>query len=446
MEFLQYPLALIVTLGVLVTFHEFGHFIIARWSGVRVMRFSVGIGKPLFTWIDSKGTEFVVAVFPLGGYVRMLDEREWEAFPESERAGVQNNSYQSLSVYWRIAIALGGPLANFVLAIALYWMLAAVGTVGLVPVTDVNVDSVADIAGIRSGVEIVEIDKTPVGNWQQVALALAGRMGDSGSIEIATRFPASPPNEYRYHSLGIQDWHKGEETPDLLGSLGLVPTTTVLGDVLPDSPASIAGLRKGDRIVQVAGEKIQTWTEWVNVVRSSPEQQLAVQVNRSGRLMDISVTPGLEIASDGSEYGLVGVTAFIRETQYSGIAAMQQGFRETWSKTVLTLNLLKKMVTGLVSTSNLSGPITIAKIAGDSARSGWVAFTGLLALLSISLGVLNLLPIPVLDGGHILFCLLEILKGKPLSQRTQNFGLQLGIFVVSGMMLLAFFNDISRLL
>ncbi len=446
MEFLQYPLALIVMLGVLVTFHEFGHFIIARWSGVRVMRFSVGIGKPLFTWIDSNGTEFVLAIFPLGGYVRMLDEREWEAFPEHERADVQKNSYQSLSVYWRIAIALGGPVANFILAIAVYWMLAVVGTVGLVPVADVSSDGAAAFAGMLSGDEIVEIDKTPVGNWQQVALALAGRLGDSGSIEFATRFPASQSSEYRYHSLDIQDWHKGEESPDLLGSLGLVPTTTVLGDVLEQSPASAAGLQRGDRVVQVAGEKIQTWTEWVELVQNSPEQPLAIQVSRSGRLMDLSVTPGLEIASDGSEYGLVGVTAFVHETRYSGMAAMQQGFRETWSKTVLTLNLLKKMVTGLVSTSNLSGPITIAKVAGDSARSGWVAFTGLLALLSISLGVLNLLPIPVLDGGHILFCLLEILKGKPLSQRAQNFGLQLGIFVVSGMMLLAFFNDISRLL
>jgi len=446
MEFLQYPLALIVTLGVLVTFHEFGHFVIARWSGVQVMRFSVGIGKPLFTWIDSKGTEFVIAMFPLGGYIRMLDEREWEAFSENERSRVGNNSYQNLSAYWRIAIALGGPLANFILAIGVYWILALVGTVGLVPVVDVDEQSVAESAGIRPGEVIVEIDEVPVGNWQQVALALAGRMGDSGSIKIATHYPGSPSDEYQLHTLKIQDWHRGEESPDLLGSLGLVPTTTVLGDVLENSPASIAGLRRGDRVVQVEGEDIQTWSEWVKVVQKSPEQALAVQISRSGRLMDLSVIPGLEIASDGTEYGLVGVTAFVRETQYSGLAAMQQGFRETWAKTTLTLNLLKKMVTGMVSTSNLSGPITIAKVAGDSARSGLVAFSGLLALLSISLGVLNLLPIPVLDGGHILFCLLEILKGKPLSQRVQNFALQLGIFVVSGMMLLAFFNDISRLL
>ncbi len=446
MEFLQYPLALLVTLGVLVTIHEFGHFVIARWSGVRVMRFSVGVGKPLFTWVDSHGTEFVLAIFPLGGYVRMLDEREWEAFPEDERAGVTKNSYQTLSPYWRIAIALGGPLANFILAIAVYWMLAAVGTVGLIPVAEVFDDGLAASAGIQSGEEIVAIDGNPVGSWQQVALALASRMGDTGHIDITTGYPASSTEQHRVHNLNIQDWHKGEESPDLLASLGLQPTTTVLGDVLDQSPASRAGLRRGDRVVRVDGQNIQTWTEWVEAVQKSPEQQLLVQVSRSGRLLELSVIPGLEIASDGSEYGLVGVTALVRETRYSGLAAMQQGFRETWSKTILTVNLLKKMVTGLVSTSNLSGPITIAKVAGDTARSGWIAFTGLLALLSISLGVLNLLPIPVLDGGHILFCLLEILKGKPLSQRAQNFGLQLGIFVVSGMMLLAFFNDISRLL
>ncbi|MBV1906077.1 MAG: RIP metalloprotease RseP [Pseudomonadales bacterium] len=449
MDFLQYPLALIVTLGVLVTVHEFGHFIIARWSGVSVVRFSVGFGKPLFTWIDKHGTEFVLAMIPLGGYVRMLDEREWEAFASKPPQKISANSYQSLSVYWRIAIALGGPLANFVLAILIYWLLATVGTIGLVPVlADLPADSPAALAGMRSGEEIVAIDGITTESWPQVALALAARMGDSGQLDITTRYPSPNPASQREHTVGIEinDWHRGEESPDLGGSLGIQAATTVLGDILAGSPAERAGLKSGDRIIEVDNQSVGTWSEWVAIVRDSPNQTLAIRVNRAGDERDLSITPGLEIASDGTEYGLVGVMLYVRETQYTGLGALQQGFRETWSKTVLTLNLLKKMVTGLVSTRNLSGPITIAKVAGDYAKSGWIAFTGLLALLSISLGVLNLLPIPVLDGGHILFCLLEILRGKPLSERVQNIGLQLGIFIVSGMMLLAFFNDISRLM
>tara|TARA_Y100001933_G_scaffold253732_1_gene294382 strand:- start:767 stop:2101 length:1335 start_codon:yes stop_codon:yes gene_type:complete len=441
-EILQYPLALLVTLGVLVTFHELGHYLVARWSGVRIVRFSVGFGRPIWSRMDRRGTEWAVAAIPLGGYVRMLDEREPGTVEAEARPG--DVSYNDLSVGWRAAIAAAGPLANFVLAIVVYWFLFVAGNTTIAPMLGtVPEGSPADRAGLEPGLEIVSVDGESARSWQQVTMALAGRLGDSGSIELGVRRPGA--ESIRQVGLAIDDWHRGVDEPDLLASLGIEPALPpVLGEILPDSPAERAGLRRFDRVVAVDGEPQQRWSDWVDTVQAAPDRALTVTVDRDGRRLDLSVRPEARDAG-GEAAGYVGVAPYLNEIRYGPLAAIPMGVAETWDKTALTLGLLKKMVTGDVSMKNLSGPITIARVAGDSARSGWTYFLGVLALLSISLGVLNLLPIPILDGGHLLFCAAEAATGRPVSERIQLLGTQIGLFLVAGLMVLALYNDISRL-
>jgi len=441
-EFLQYPLALLVTLGILVTFHELGHYVVARLSGVRVVRFSVGFGKPLWSRHDRHGTEWAVAAIPLGGYVRMLDERE-PGVVESERLP-GDVSYNDLSVGWRVAIAAAGPFANFLLAAVVYWLLFVVGNTTIAPMLGAVPDHTpAARAGLSAGQEIVSVDGEPVRSWQQVTMALAARLGDSGAIEIGARRPGA--GQVAIAQLPVNDWHRGVDEPDLLASLGIEPgLPAVLGEIMPDSPAERAGLQRFDTVVAADGESLSSWSEWVDVVQAAPEQTLNVTVERGGRRLDLAVRPEARQAG-GEESGYVGVAPHLNEIRYGPLAAVPKGLAETWDKTALTLGLLKKMVTGDVSMKNLSGPITIAKVAGDSARSGWHYFLGVLALLSISLGVLNLLPIPILDGGHILFCAAEAAIGRPVSDRIQILGTQIGLFLVAGLMVLALYNDVSRL-
>ena len=443
MDFLQYPLALIVTLGVLVTFHELGHYIVARWSGVRIVRFSVGFGRPLWSWTDSRGTEFAIAYIPLGGYVRMLDDDEMAG--EAGEAKPGDVSYRELNVWWRIAIAFGGPLANFLLAIGVYWFLFVVGSTSIAPgLGDVDPASAAGRSGLQPNHEIVAVDGQDTRNWQQVTMALAARLGETGTIEITSQRPGS--TGATDHTLAIGDWQSDADEPDLLGSLGIQPTMpAIAGMLLPDGAAARDGLQQWDRVLAVDGEPISSWVEWVDVVRAAPEQSLELLVDRDGQQVQLRVRPDAKLEGDQT-IGYVGVGSYTHEVHYSMLGAVPMSLAETWDKTWLTLGLLKKMITGHVSVKNLSGPITIAKVAADSARTGWRFFISVLALLSISLGVLNLLPIPILDGGHIMFCTAEAIMGKPLPDRVQLLGMQVGLAVVAGLMLIVIYNDIARLL
>jgi len=462
MDLLLYPLALIVMLGVLVTFHEFGHFVIARMSGVRVVRFSVGFGKPIWSRFDKHGTEFVIAAIPLGGYVRMLDDRDSAdsatgTNPENllEDAGVGRDaplrrpgevSYNDLDVWWRIAIAFGGPVANFLLAILVYWLLFIVGTTSFAPMLgEIDPESPLGRTGHEARLEIVSVDGATTKNWQQVVMALAARLGDTGSIELTTRVPGS--ETIRSVPIPITNWHRGVDEPDLLGSLGIRPAVPpVLGQVLEKSAAQAGGLRQWDQIVAVDNVTIDSWSRWVEVIKQAPATNLTVFLSRGGRELTFDIVPDAREAVDGGTEGYLGVAAFTNEIRYGFLEAIPRSVEETLDKTLLTLGLLKKMLTGQVSVKNLSGPIYIAKIAGDSARSGWRNFVAVLALLSISLGVLNLLPIPILDGGHILFCVTEIIIRRPVSDRAQAVATQFGLFVFVGIFLLVIYNDISRLL
>jgi regulator of sigma E protease len=440
MDFVQYVFALVVTLGVLVTVHELGHFLVGRWSGAQVVRFSIGFGPSLFSRYDRKGTEFVVAAVPLGGYVKILDEREGDVAPAD--AG---RTFNRLSPQWRIAFALGGPAANFLLAFVIYWALFVAGSTDLVPIMDAPApETPAALVGLRGGEEIVSVDGTLTQSWGEVSMALAARLGDTGTITLETRTPGTTVADV--HRLAIKDWQRGVAEPDLFRSLGLVPTLpAIVGKVFDDGPAKTAGLQSWDRVVAVDGKPIAQWGDWVEVLRASPGKRLTIELDRDGSRRQIDLTPIERTGADGSHYGYIGVAPLMREVRYGVLESIPLGLRETGAKTAMTLELMGKMVTGLVSTRNLSGPITIAKVAGDSARSGWESFFRVLALLSISLGVLNLLPIPILDGGHVMFCLAEIVLRRPVPERVQAWGMQIGLAIVGGMMLLAFYNDITRL-
>jgi len=440
----------LVALGVLVTFHEFGHFWVARRCGVKVLRFSVGFGTPLLRWHDRQGTEFVVAAIPLGGYVKMLDEREGEV-PAEQR----DQSFNRKTVGQRIAIVAAGPIANFMLAMAFFWVLAMMGSQQVRPVIGaVESGSLAAQAGLVAGQEIVSIDGEATTGWSNVNLQLVRRLGESGSLQVVVREPGTTAEAS--HQLVLKDWLKGADEPDPIKSLGIRPwrpeLPAVLAELDPKGPAQAAGLKTGDKLLALNDQAVKDWQQVVDWVRVHPEARIVVHVERDGVQLDIPLT--LAARGEGKAAtgylgaGVKGVDwppAMIREVSYGPLAAIGEGAKRTWTMSILTLDSLKKMLFGELSVKNLSGPITIAKVAGASAQSGVADFLNFLAYLSISLGVLNLLPIPVLDGGHLLFYLVEWVRGRPLSDRVQGWGIQIGISLVVGVMLLALVNDLGRL-
>lgn len=440
----------LVALGVLVTIHEFGHFWVARRCGVKVLRFSVGFGSPLLRWHDRQGTEFVVAAIPLGGYVKMLDEREGDVPPE-----LLDQSFNRKSVKQRIAIVAAGPVANFLLALLFFWVLAMLGSQQVRPVIGaVEAGSLAQAAGLQAGQEIVAINGKPTTDWAAVNLQLVTRLGETGQLDVAVREPGSSVDSLR--RIELDNWLRGADEPDPIASLGIRPWRPVLEPVLaqldPKGPAFAAGLKEGDRLLALNGQALADWQQLVDQVRGLPGKSITLQIDRQGQRLDVPLT----LVARGEGQALTGYMgagvaggewppSMLREVRFGPLEAVAEGAKNTWAMSVLTLNSLKKMLFGELSVKNLSGPITIAKVAGASAESGLSDFLKFLAYLSISLGVLNLLPIPVLDGGHLLFYLVEWVRGRPLSERIQGWGMQIGISLVIGVMLLALVNDLSRL-
>nr|MBO2509491.1 zinc metallopeptidase RseP [Gammaproteobacteria bacterium] len=450
MNTLYMVLGLLVALGVLVTFHEFGHFWVARRCGVKVLRFSVGFGTPLLRWHDRHGTEFVVAAIPLGGYVKMLDEREGEVPAE-----LLDQAFNRKSVKQRFAIVSAGPIANFLLALLFFWILAMLGSQQVRPVIGaVEEGSLAAQAGLVAGQEIVAVDGKRTPGWAAVSLQLVRRLGESGELALTVR--ESDSSLERDYRLSLNDWLRGADDPDPVASLGIRPwrpqTPAVLAQLAPDGPALAAGLQVGDRVLAIDGLVLADWQQLVDAVRQRPDEAVTLRIERGGEEREVRLT----LASRGegeARMGYLGAgvegvewpAEMLREVSFGPFEAVAESLRRTWSMSVLTLDSLRKMLFGELSVKNLSGPITIAKVAGASAQSGVGDFLNFLAYLSISLGVLNLLPIPVLDGGHLLFYLIEWARGRPLSERVQVWGMQIGISVVVGVMLLALVNDLSRL-
>jgi regulator of sigma E protease len=449
-DVIQTVFMLAVTLGIVVTVHEFGHFWVARRCGVKVLKFSVGFGRAVWSRQGNDGVEYVIGALPLGGYVKMLDEREAPV-----NADLKAQAFNNQPPGQRIAIAAAGPLFNFILAVAVYFVLFLVGERGLAPVVGkVAPGSIAEVAGLEVGQEIVAIDGRNTPTWQAVNFRLLERLGDSGRIEFSVMYP---PAEQVYTSNAILDrWLAGAEDVDLLGEIGIEPfrpeIPAVIGGVADDGAAATAGLQVGDELVAIDGLPIADWMGLVSEVKRSPGQERVLGVLRDGLPMSFSVQiDAVEV--DGGTSGRLGVYPapvefppdMIRTLDRGPLEALQAALGRTGSLVVFTLDSMKKMIEGLISPKNLSGPITIAKVATATAENGLASYLEFIALLSVSLGVLNLLPIPVLDGGHILYYTIEWIAGRPVPERVQIMGYQIGLFLVTCLMVFALYNDVARL-
>lgn len=450
MNVIQMVLSFLVALIVLVSIHEFGHFYVARRCGVKILRFSIGFGQVLWRRFDRQGTEYVLAVLPLGGYVKMLDEREGEVAPEERHLAFNNKN-----VWQRIAIVAAGPLANIILAILLFWMLFIPGHKDLIPVIGtVEAGSIAAEAGLEPGQEILAVDGKPTPTWQVLNQVLLKRLGETGTVHFTVAYPDS---EFRYESKAeLQDWLKGTVAPDPVAGLGIelyfpkIPP--LVGEVTAGSPAEAAGIQVGDRILRVDDLKIEDWQAWVDYVQRHPAKLMQVELERAGKTMEISLVPEV-LEENNRTIGRVGVGVepftlpdhLLRTYDYTLAGAFVAGVNKTWDTSGFVLLSIKKLILGEISTKNLSGPISIAKVAGSSAQSGLKTFVGFLALLSVFLAVFNLLPIPVLDGGHLFYYFLEVIKGKPVSERVQMLGYQMGLVMIVSLTLLALYNDITQL-
>lgn len=451
MDLLYTIFVMLGTLGILVAIHEYGHFWVARRCGVKVLRFSIGFGRALARWRDHRGTEYVIAAIPLGGYVKMLDEREGEVSPQE-----QHLAFNRKPVLARIAIVAAGPVANFLLAIAVYWGLFMAGESGYAPVVgQVENASIADIAGLEPGQEIVAVDGRETPTRQALSFRLLDRLGDSGPISFTVKYPGS---DMLYDSQAMLDnWLAGADEPDLYRALGLrlyVPEVPPkVSEIVDGGPAARAGLKPGDLIVSADGNPMPGWENWVDYVRQRPGDAISVSYERNGARQSTTLVPERITDDSGEAFGRVGMAVVLPEMPESMLRTFERGPLESLTAGVnrtgemigFTLTSIKKMLQGLISPKNLSGPITIAKVASTSAQSGLESYVGFLALLSVSLGVLNLLPIPVLDGGHLLYYTVELIAGRPVPERVQMVGYQVGLFLVLSLMAFALYNDFSRL-
>lgn len=441
--------AFIIALGVLITVHEFGHFWVARRCGVRVERFSIGFGKSLWRRVDKHGTEFVIALIPLGGYVKMLDERVEPVAPE-----MRHYAFNNKTVGQRAAIIAAGPVANFIFAIFAYWLVFIIGVPGVRPVIgEITPNSIAAIAQIAPGTELKAVDGIETPDWDAVRLALVAKIGDSQTTLTVAPFGSQQRQE---KVLDLRHWAFEPDKEDPVTSLGIRPRGAqiepVLAEVQPTSAARKAGLQAGDRIVKVDGEPLTQWMTFVTLVRDNPGKALQLEIERQGSPLSLTLIPDTKPGKEKAE-GFAGVVPKViplpdeykTVRQYGPFAALGEATDKTWQLMKLTVQMLGKLITGDVKLNNLSGPISIAQGAGMSAEFGLIYYLMFLALISVNLGIINLFPLPVLDGGHLLFLAIEKLKGGPVSERVQDLSYRIGSILLVLLMGLALFNDFSRL-
>ena len=451
MNFLHTIAAFVVALGVLIIVHEFGHYLVARWCGVKVLRFSVGFGRPLAVVRQGADrTEWVLSAIPFGGYVKMLDEREAPVEPaELPRA------FNRKSVGRRFAIVIAGPLFNFMFAIAVYTGLYMYGLPEARPVVAEPVaGSLAKSAGFHAGDTVRRVGEQQISTWQELRWRLLQGALQRQALDVEVINARQQISNLRLDMTGLS----GDDVEsDLLERLGFrlhrPQLPPVLGKVVGGSAADRAGLQPGDRIESSDGRRTASWDDLVEAIRDKPGRQIKLSVLRAGRPLVVEVTPEA-VASNDQKIGRIGVApevppehasqVFVR-VSYGPLESLSRSVRKTWDISVFSLKMLGKMLVGEVSWKHLSGPVTIADFAGQSAQLGWVSYLTFLALISISLGVLNLLPIPLLDGGHLMYYCAEILKGSPVSERVMELGQRVGLALLLVMMAFAFYNDINRL-
>ncbi len=445
-------LAFVGAIVLLVMFHEYGHYWVARRCGVKVLVFSLGFGKVIYRKrFANSATEWVISAIPLGGYVKMLDEREGEVLPSE-----LNMAFNRKPVLQRMAIVVAGPLANFMLAVLLYWILFMHGVPGLKPVLgEVPTGTPAAMAQMHKGETILSINGEPIPSWQELRWVLMTLALGRGTVKIDA---AGIDGATLHHALDLSGLEAHDLDGEFLDKLGLHLDQPVLlpviGKLSDAGVAKQAGLQEGDVILRVGGVAVQNWDALVDVVRSHPARTVQFDIRRGQLTLTLSVTPQA-VAESGKMVGKIGaapkvdqaaVQAMLIEVSYGPLDAFSQSLRKTWETSAVSLKMLGKMVSGEISMKNLSGPLTIADYAGQSAHMGVIAYLGFLALISISLGVLNLLPVPLLDGGHLLYYVAELLKGSPVSERAWENGQKIGIALLGTLMVFAFYNDINRLI
>jgi regulator of sigma E protease len=452
MTLLTTLVAFVIALGSLILFHELGHYLVARALNVKVLRFSIGFGRPLVSrTYGADRTEWVIAAFPLGGYVKMVDEREGRVAAED-----LPRAFNRQSVYRRFAIVSAGPIANFLLAIAIYWVLFMSGMPGLRPILDEPPPATpAHAAGFHEGDTLLRIGAEPVATWQDARWLLLQHAVNRSTVKIET---SDRKGYIEVRTLDLSSLTSEDLDSDFLRAAGLLrfnpPLPSVLGQVIEGAPAHRAGLRESDRVVAIDGVAVSEWQDVVGAVRERPDAPLLLEVERDGTRGQVKVTTEA-VNEGGRTIGRMGAApkvdtqsmrAVLTEVRYGVGESLVRAVGKTWETSVFSLRMLGKMLTGHISLKNLSGPITIADYAGQSAQVGWIAYLSFVALISISLGVLNLLPVPLLDGGHLMYYTIEILKGRPVSERAMQIGQHVGMAVLFTLMLLALFNDVNRLI
>lgn len=452
MTFLISVLAFVVAIGLLVTVHEFGHYWVARRCGVKVLRFSVGFGRPLWRRVAGRDrTEYVIAAIPLGGYVKMLDERE-EPVADKDLPRAFNHQ----SVWRRMAIVIAGPTANFLFAIAAFTLMFIVGVTGMKPlVGEVMPGSLADQAGFERQDEVLRVEDQSTPTWELVALNLLEKGLDAREVEVLVR---TAGGQEVWRTLDLTDRRQLLADGALLDKLGIEAwrpwSEPVFGEVLAEGPAARAGVQTGDRILSVDGASLSSWAAWVDHVRARPGETLEVRVERDGSPVTLTLQTEVH-EEEGERIGRIGAwphvdntaaEAMQRQVRYGPFQAIALGVERTWDMSVLTLRVMWRLITGEAAASNIAGPVSIAEYAGVSAVIGLSAFLSFLAIVSLSLGIINLLPVPILDGGHLLYYVVEIIKGSPVSQTAEAIGQRIGLVMIAMLMTLAFYNDFMRIL
>ena len=450
LDILQYTLAFIIAISVLVAVHEYGHYIVGRWTGMKVLRFSIGFGKPIWKRVSGPDrTEYCISAIPLGGYVRFLDSREGPVAPEDD-----GRAFNQRPIMARIAVLLAGPFANFLFAIVAYWALFIYGIPTLVPaVGDVEPDSYAAEAGLVPGEKIVAVGDQDVADWESVLVLMLDEMSADGRISLGLE---NEDGRRRQATIDVgEDAVRLTEPGQLFPGLGFEPWNmnnlpAVVGAVREGEAADLAGLEAGDRITSVDGEPILDFRDLIAALTPRGNENVVIEFRRDGRLESADVLVE-ERVDNGEARGMIGIelsndrSEYVYKRQFGPLESVGQAVQRTWTSTVFTVRMLGRIVTGHVSIKNISGPINIAQFAGESAQRGLDYFLGFLAILSISLGVLNLLPVPILDGGQIVYQTIEGIKGSPLSERAQIMGQQVGILALILLMSFAFYNDFARI-